>query len=183
MHATPATRRNIKALVRRLARGAQGQAQGYIKRPASLHGRRLMLVSRDGRRRGAVHRYGATVTDEIRRLPAAELDEGVEESWERSVDDPDIRGVDAARITFGEEPYWQVAVAVAEFLRADPLETELRQRIAAALRAVGGIEAVGEEDREVWLVTGTPSGEALVGAAAQVVDHLAARTRAYIDSL
>jgi hypothetical protein len=143
----------------------------------------LLLVSRAGRRHGGVLRYDATVTDEIRRIPSAELDEGAEESWERSVDDPDIRGVDAARIVLGELPYWQVGVAVAEFLRADPLDSELRQRMAAALRAVGGVEAVEEEDREVWLVTGTPSGEALVRAAAQVVDQLAARVRAYVDSL
>jgi len=31
----------------------------------------------------------------------------------------------------------------------------------------------------VWFVTGTPSGEALVRAAATVVDGLAGRTRAY----
>lgn len=52
----------------------------------------------------------------------------------------------------------------------------------AALRAVVGAEMVWEDDREVWGVTGTVSGEALIRAAASVVDHLADRARAYLDS-
>jgi hypothetical protein len=106
----------------------------------------------------------------------------MEESWERVTDDPDVRGVGAAKIILGEFPYWSVGVAVAEFLRTDPLESELRQQMAAALRAVDGAEMVWEDDREVWGVTGTVSGEALVRAAAGVVDHLADRARAYLDS-
>ncbi len=43
--------------------------------------------------------------------------------------------------------------------------------------------SVWEEDREVWGVTGVPSGEALVRAAAGVVDHLAASARAYVGNL
>ena len=131
------------------------------------------------------------VSDEIRRVPSTELDEAcdvgwersVNESWERSVDDRDLRGVSAVRITLGEQPYWSVVVAVAEFLREDPLESELRQQMAAALRAVPGVDVVAEEDRELWYVSGAPSGEALIRAAAQVVDHLADRARAYLDGL
>jgi hypothetical protein len=123
------------------------------------------------------------MTDEIRRMPATELDDDCPESWERLTDDPDIRGVGASMITVGEQPYWSVGVAVAEFLREDPLETELRQQMTAALRAVDGAESVWEEDREVWGVTGTPSGEALVRAAAGVVDHLAARARVHAENL
>ncbi len=123
------------------------------------------------------------MTDDFRQLPAAELDEGCEECWERLTDDPDIRGLGAAKITVGEFPYWTVWAAVAEFLRMDPLESELRQQMAAALRAVDGAEMVWEEDREVWGVTGTVSGEALVRGAAGVVDHLADRARAYIYGL
>jgi hypothetical protein len=62
-------------------------------------------------------------------------------------------------------------------------ETELRQQMAAALGAVDGAGSVWEEDREVWGVTGTPSGKALVRAASGVVDHLAPRTRACIENL
>jgi hypothetical protein len=65
-------------------------------------------------------------------------------------------------------------------LRGDPLEAELRQRIDSALRGVDGVGDVAEEDREVWYVTGTPSGKDLVRAAAQVVDDLAGRARALI---
>jgi hypothetical protein len=57
--------------------------------------------------------------------------------------------------------------------REDPLESELRQQMATALGAVPSVDVVAEEDRELWYVTGAPSGEALIRAAAQVVDHLA----------
>ena len=129
-------------------------------------------------------RYDASVSDEIRRIPAAELDGATsDEGWERSVDDPDLRGVSAYRITLGEQAYWSVGVAVAEFLREDPLESEFRQQMAAALGAVPGVDVVAEEDRELWYVTGAPSGEALIRAAARVVDYLADRARAYLDGL
>jgi hypothetical protein len=119
------------------------------------------------------------VTDEFWQVPASKLDEPCDESWERLTDEPDILGVSASRITGGKFPYWSVGVAVAEFLRTDPLETELRQRMAAALGSVDGAETVWEDDREVWGVTGNASGEALLRAAASVVDYLAVRARAH----
>jgi cephalosporin-C deacetylase-like acetyl esterase len=67
-----------------------------------------------------------------------------------------------------------------EFIRADPLEAEVRRRIADALRRVSGVTSVDEQDREQWSVTGTPSGEALVRAAAEVVDDLEDRIRAFM---
>ena len=103
--------------------------------------------------------------------------DGTDEAWERVTGEPDVRGVEAGRIDFADG--WNVTVAVMEFVREDPLESELRRRIAAALRSVGGVETAGEMDREVWFVTGTPSGDALVRAAAEVVDDLAGQTRAY----
>ena len=103
--------------------------------------------------------------------------DGTDEAWERVTGEPDVRGVEASRIDFAGG--WNVTVAVMEFVREDPLESELRRRIAAALRSVGGVETAGEMDREVWFVTGTPSGDALVRAAAEVVDDLAGQTRAY----
>jgi len=122
------------------------------------------------------------VTIDIQPVPAAELDEGCAEGWERMTDDEDFLGVSATLITLGEQPYWSVGVAVAEFLREDPLEAELRQRMGSALRAVPGADSVWEEDREVWGVTGAPAGAALVRAAAGVVDGLAAQARAHVDS-
>lgn len=123
------------------------------------------------------------MTIEIQPVPPGELDEDCAEAWERLTDDEDFLGVSATLITLDEPPYWSVGVAVAEFLREDPLETELRQQVASALRAVPGVEHVWEEDREVWGVTGTPSGAALVQAAAGVVDGLADQARAHVDSL
>ena len=74
---------------------------------------------------------------------------------------------------------WQVTVAVMEFVREDPLESELRRRIAAALRSVDGVETVDEEDREVWFITGRAAGRALVQAAGEVVDDLAEQSRVF----
>ena len=60
-----------------------------------------------------------------------------------------------------------------ELVRHDPLETDMRRRMATALRAVNGVATADEQDREVWFVTGTPSGKELTEAAARVVDELA----------
>jgi hypothetical protein len=98
-----------------------------------------------------------------------------DEAWERMVDDRDVRGVEAIRID--DLGGWQVAVAVMEFVREDPLESELRQRIAGALRSVRGVESAEEEDREVWFVSGSPSGQALVQAVSGVLDEFADQTR------
>lgn len=119
------------------------------------------------------------MSDRFDRVPDDEVD-GVE-GWHRLTDDPDVRGVEAVRPEDGGP--WQVIAYVAEFLRVDPLEDELGAAMPDALRAVPGVTAVAQEDREVWMVTGNPSGEALVRAAATVVDGLAGRARAYIDGL
>jgi hypothetical protein len=120
------------------------------------------------------------VADEIRQIPTAELDGEADEAWERLTDDSDFLGVEATKLA--GMPRWHVFVAVAEFLGEDPLESELRRRMAAALGGVAGAGHVAEEDREVWIVTGSPSGEDLIRAAAEVVDDLAARARALVDS-
>jgi hypothetical protein len=117
------------------------------------------------------------MADEIRRTSIGDA----EEAWERVTDDPDLKGIDARQGS--GESWWLVFVAVAEFLREEPLEGELRRRMAAALEAVPGVQSVDEEDREAWLVTGAPSGKALVEAAAAVVDDIAPRARAHLDSL
>jgi hypothetical protein len=114
------------------------------------------------------------VIDDVRQVLVDSADEG----WERVTDDWDARGVEAAR--FDLTGGWNVTVAVMEFVREEPLEGELRRRIAVALRSVEGVESAEEMDREVWFVTGTPSGEALVRAAAGVVDGLAVQARDYV---
>lgn len=103
------------------------------------------------------------------------LDSVIAEEWVRKTDEPDVRAVSAYKLR--EAHWWTVSVQVMEFVRTDPLESELRRRIANALTDVSGVTDVEEEDREVWTVTGTPTGRALVEAVAQVVDDLADQTR------
>ena len=120
------------------------------------------------------------MSDDIRQVFPPDGDE----AWERLTDDPDVRAVEVARIE--EIEGWQVTVSVMEFVqfvREDPLETELRTRIAAALLSVDGVATAEEEDRDVWFVTGAPSGKALTEAVAQVVDELADQARAYVHGL
>ncbi|NKZ08860.1 hypothetical protein [Actinomadura latina] len=113
------------------------------------------------------------MSDDIQQIQP--LDSGITEEWARNTDEPDLRAVSAAKLREG--PWWSVGVQVMEFIRAEPLESELRRRIAAALTSVSGVADVEEEDREVWTVTGDPTGKALVEAVAQVLDDLAHRTR------
>lgn len=117
--------------------------------------------------------------DVVQQLEPADSEIG--EEWLRRTDEPDLRAVSAARVD--RIGGWQVSVWVMEFVRSDPLESELRQRIGNALQAVSGVTSADSQDREVWVVTGTPSGQALVEAAAHVVDDLSDRTRAYLNSL
>jgi hypothetical protein len=92
---------------------------------------------------------------------------GIDEAWKR-VTDRFVQGARAERI--GD--HWLVTVDVMQCIREDPLEGELRRRIDAALRSVKDATAVEEEDRETWVVGGSPSGAALVRAVAQVADDL-----------
>jgi hypothetical protein len=119
------------------------------------------------------------MTDVITKTPAEELEDETQEAWVRSTDEPEIRDVYAS---FDGE-WWQVVVPVAEFLREDPLESRLIDGVTAALQEVADVDVVEQEDREVWLVSGSPSGEALVGAAADIIDELAPAARSYLDEL
>ncbi|HEY3907702.1 MAG TPA: hypothetical protein VGM14_27620 [Streptosporangiaceae bacterium] len=114
------------------------------------------------------------MNDEIRLVPPDESD--VDELWQRLTDEPDIRGIEA----WADREFegWCVEVSAQEFIRHDPLGTELRQRMQAALRSVEGVTEVDPHDNESWLVTGQPSGQQLARAAAEVVDELADQLRA-----
>ena len=122
---------------------------------------------------------------DVRRVQVDDSDE----AWERDieVDDGEARWAGATRSCARELPGgdsfhggWNVTVAAMEFVTEEPLEGELRRRIAATLRSVEGVETAEEMDREVWFVTGTPSGEALVRAVAEVLDEFAEQTWAQI---
>ncbi len=105
--------------------------------------------------------YPLDMRDEIVRVPDDEVDG--EEEWVRETDDDDVLGVDAVKLEDADEWPWQVTIAVAEFVREDPLEDELRREMDAALRAVPGVADVEEEDREVWIVNGQPSARTSFG--------------------
>jgi hypothetical protein len=113
------------------------------------------------------------VTEEVQQVPA-DGDESITEAWQRLTDEPDIRGVEAARWDDGQ---WQVTIWAQEFFRTGSLGVELRQRLASELAAVEGVTSVGEWDNESWCVEGTPSGEELTSVAANVVDNMADRLR------
>ncbi|MCW2932173.1 MAG: hypothetical protein JWM19_3135 [Actinomycetia bacterium] len=115
---------------------------------------------------------------DVRQVQAEDSDE----AWQREIDDKDdgeVRFVEALR-SGGE---WNVVAPAMEFVREEPLGGELRRRITAALRLVEGVETADEMDREVWLVTGTPAGSALIRAVAEVLDDLAGQTLAYVQGL
>lgn len=108
--------------------------------------------------------------DDIVRIEPA--DDEIAEEYVRRTDQPDFRGVDVYRIASLDRWQWQVALGIDEFA-PDRIEAELNERMPPALLAVPGVTEVVRESREVWLVSGTPSGEDLARAASRVVDDLA----------
>jgi hypothetical protein len=119
---------------------------------------------------------------EIKVRKVEPADSGVLEQWERVTDEEEIFGVSASR-TAQPKWKWQVFVAAAEFVREEPLESTLVERITSALKKVEGVKAVAHEDREVWIIEGDPSGEALVRAASTALDSLAPQLRKHMESL
>jgi hypothetical protein len=121
----------------------------------------------------------------VRPVPAD--DEREVECWERVTGDEDRRICATLyhHLPDWNSPVeargWNLFVAVMEFIRRDPLSGELRPQITAALRAVAGVETADEMDTEVWWVTGTPTGPALVQAVAAVLDDYDGRIRAYLE--
>ncbi len=116
------------------------------------------------------------MSDEIVQLDPSE---DFEEQWKRTTDDGSVRGVSVSRSRWADE--WSLWVDVAEFVREEPLESEFRAAIDAALRAVPGVRSVHEEDREVWLIAGGSSGVDLLTAAAVVVDWVVPRWEAEFE--
>jgi len=116
------------------------------------------------------------MSDEIEQVIPPE-DEEVGEQWQRLTDDPDLRGVDASRDEGGE---WRIGIMAAEFIREEPLESEFRKGVDSALRSVSGVTNVWEEDRELWVAEGSPSGRDLVAAVAAYMDSIADRARGQV---
>jgi hypothetical protein len=111
------------------------------------------------------------------------LSEEVVECWIRDIANPLERsrfGVDASKSSGEQRWPWQVDVWAMAGIRDIPLEKELRRAIMKALRAVPGVVAAQEGDREFWIVRGYPGGDALVAAVAEVIDAYAVELRAYL---
>ena len=115
------------------------------------------------------------VSEEIRQIEPE--DEEIQEEWIREAGPG--RTVSASRVE--EIGGWQVAIWAMEYVRSDPLETELRREIVRALQAVKGVSTAEEQDREQWFVAGAPAGRDLVAAAARVVDELADQIRPHAE--
>ena len=112
----------------------------------------------------------------------APQDEEILEEWIRVTDDKHILGVGVTRM-LGDEWPWQVGVYVAEYIREDPLQSELHDSITGALSALPGVVQAVHEDREHWAVQGDVNGEELIGACAAVLDRFAERTGAAYKAL
>jgi hypothetical protein len=108
-------------------------------------------------------------------------DKNVLEEWRRVTGEPDLLGVDAIRISDGNWP-WQVHISVMEFIRVEPLESELGAAVSAALAAVPGVKVAAHEDRETWVITGDADGPALVRAASAVVNRFSGSAREVLDT-
>lgn len=107
-------------------------------------------------------------------------DEEIREEWGRVTEESDVLGVGAVRMDDAEWP-WQVYVSVMEFVRDEPLQSDLEVALSAALAAVPGVREAAHEDREVWIIKGEVDGPSLVRAASLVVDRFAPRTRKVFD--
>jgi hypothetical protein len=118
----------------------------------------------------------------MRQTPAMEISHDTTASGEEWVtgQGDDARMVDVLRTHQG---FWSVSLAAAEFVRTEPLESRMREAVAAAIEAVPGVTEAWEEDREVWSVDGDPSGEALLRAVAVALEPLADDITAHIAGL
>lgn len=119
-----------------------------------------------------------SVSREGRRVPTGDpkrVDADLE-TWVRDLDeaDEDLRQVDVIRESGSPRWAWRVVVALAEFVRDPDGESALVSAVESALLRARGALKVVQQDREVWLVAGTSTGEQLVAALAPAIDALAA---------
>lgn len=124
------------------------------------------------------------MSDGVRRVDRAELDDEITEGWERLPGKENyLRGVEVGSGEGLGEPFdWLVTIWAREYFRDDPLGRELQERLEGALLAVPGVTSAENASWETWYVSGRASGEAVCRAAANVVDELADRMRAAYES-
>lgn len=141
----------------------------------------LLLVSCGSDQPPRAANANPEAVSEIKTQQIQPEDDEIREEWVR-VTESDVLSVDVT-LTSDERCPWQVAVPVMEFLRVEPLESELVEAVTAALAAVPGVAAAHREGREVWIVAGDSDGPSLVRAAGAVLDRFASRARAELDRL
>lgn len=108
--------------------------------------------------------------DGVREVAGDRRDPDIVEEWERRTAEPNFGGVYASKSrSIG---YWQVSFSILEFVREEPLVSELVAAITDALSMVEGVTRVAGEDREVFAIWGTPKGDDLVRAGALALDGL-----------
>jgi hypothetical protein len=106
-------------------------------------------------------------------------DDEIVEEWSRR-GTCELCGVFAwKRRVFDDFP-WRIGVDAMEAVREEPLESEIRRKIADAIAAVPGVTDFAEEDREVWAVGGAPKGPDLVRAVGRAVDTFRDRLQDYL---
>jgi hypothetical protein len=110
------------------------------------------------------------------------MDEEVLEEWVRVTDDKHILGVCATRTKNSNWP-WRVFISIAEYIRTEPLQSELQAAITNALNTIIGVTEARQEDREVWVVQGNVSGRTLILASSIALDSLADDTRSAYANL
>jgi hypothetical protein len=122
----------------------------------------------------------------IEQVPAATLSTEITEAWRLVTAEPDLFGVRAERWrpvgntqdatallnTEPSLPLWTVIVPVMQSLHGLPMEAVLRETIPVALESVTAVTDVYEEDRQAWVVCGTPLGMDLITAVDGVLDRL-----------
>lgn len=110
------------------------------------------------------------------------MDEEILELWVHDTEEEEILGVEAQRLDNDEWP-WQVGIYVAEFIREEPLESRFRSAIMNALKQTPGVTDAVEEDREVWIVQGNVTGDALVRGCVVALNSLADDLRKAVEAL
>lgn len=113
----------------------------------------------------------------------AQESEDISQAWTRSLDLDELTAVDALRLRGEQEWPWQVIVPVAEFIRTDPLQSELFHAVTSALQNLRGVREAAHDDREVWVVSGRVRGRSLVAAVGAVLDRLEPRLSQDLDAL
>jgi hypothetical protein len=126
---------------------------------------------------------GSTGDGQIRQVAADDPDGEPFEAWERVM--PARSGVLSVWVTKTSYPDWpwKLTVAALEFVRSEPLEGRLRGSLKTALEEVPGVTSVTEEDREILLIGGAPTGLALTKAATEAIDSMAAAIQKHYDHL